>query len=58
MPEAHYNLGVYHLKNGDLSTARHHLLKAREGITDAAKLETINKAIKSLEHAKKGRKKK
>lgn len=48
MPEAHYNLGLYHLKSGDLRTARYHLLKAKEGMTDAAKLETINKAIKSL----------
>lgn len=61
MPEAHYNLGLYHFKKGDPRTARYHLLKAREGMTDAAKLETINKAIKSLgrqANEEKGNKKK
>jgi predicted Zn-dependent protease len=48
MPEAHYNLGLYHFKKGDLRNARYHLLKARESMTDSAKLETINRAIKSL----------
>lgn len=61
MPEAHFNLGLYHLKNGDLRTARYHLEKARKNMTDPAKLEDINKALKSLKRQVKedaGKKKK
>jgi predicted Zn-dependent protease len=48
MPEAHFNLGIYHYRTGDMRNARYHLLKAREGMADATKLETIDKVLKSI----------
>jgi predicted Zn-dependent protease len=48
MPEAHFNLGLYHFKTGDFATAQYHLRKAKESITDPAKQEQIEKALKAI----------
>jgi len=48
MPNAHYFLGLYHLKKGDLRTAYFHLERAQKTLQDPSKLETVNNALKSI----------
>ncbi|MBT8340295.1 MAG: M48 family metalloprotease [Desulfatitalea sp.] len=48
MPEAHFYLGLYHFRKADLRTAFFHLERARTTLTDTAKLEIVNQALKSI----------
>lgn len=48
VPNAHFFLGLYHLKKGDLRTAFFHLERAQKTLKDPSKLETVNQALKSI----------
>lgn len=53
MPEAHYNLGLYHYKKRDYRTARFHLQRARKSIRDARKLTVIREALETMGYSSK-----
>ncbi len=48
MPEAHFNLGIYHFNKYDYDTARFHLMRARNKIADPDKQKTIEEHLKSI----------
>lgn len=48
LPESHYYLGLHHFARGEDRTALFHLNRARHGIQDPAKLETIQQKIDAI----------
>lgn len=58
MPDAHYNLGIFHFNRNDYATARFHFMRARRGIKDPAKQKSIEKYLKDIESRLKEMKKK
>jgi len=48
MPDAHFYLGLYHFKRGDLRTAYFHLDRAKKLLQDPSKLETVNRTLNAI----------
>lgn len=48
MPNAHFYLGLYSVKTGDIRNAHFHLSRARRLIEDPAKIEAIDKALEEI----------
>lgn len=48
LPNAHYYLGLFYYKKGEYRTANFHLVRAKRIVKDQAKLETIEKTLKSI----------
>ncbi len=45
LPQSHYYLGLHHFSKGEDRTAHFHLNRAKTGILDPSKLETINQKL-------------